>query len=601
MLAVTTRRFSVNCVVRVEIPALCWLAGRGHMNVACGACPAKYVIPDEKVRGRKVRIPCKRCGAAIVIDGTAVSTNGGTAAPPLSSGQARSHPASTGKGARETTAARAPKSPESSIDRSLSTPTSTGQAARPPRAMRQTIIGVAAPANAPESPPERPVTLRRPTPVYVRAASTDAQSGPLQGERSPAQTAGKIRSLRRTILGGLDADEPADQRSVPPATTDTGQVPLANSPTPVARKRDIKQTIIGGLEAAAGSAPGAAEPVKRLGSIQGTPLGTWIATLSNGRTIEIPESDLPRAMSSGDVTAETLFWRSGMHGWLPLGQVPELAPLVRASTAGHKAASPQPKPMPRTLPSRPAPVPSFSRPPTGARAPSHAVLTTKRASDNPPITKLTSPPQAGPEPCATAASKAGHRPASLAARSSSPTLELVELDSNDDISLFVSHSDRARPNSSEMQDLERLAAATGATSGQNRSNSVSREPGQGLTSKTSESSSASVGGLPIGDSPSTPQAIEGPQQSVPSVDRWSPHKDSMRGGALPAQSKSKRSVTWLLILLLALACLLASFVARQPRTVYAYLHRRGWDRSVDRIVRRPIDPAIAQLRKWLGR
>ena len=40
------------------------------MNVACPACPAKYAVPDEKVRGKKARITCKRCGAAIIIDGT---------------------------------------------------------------------------------------------------------------------------------------------------------------------------------------------------------------------------------------------------------------------------------------------------------------------------------------------------------------------------------------------------------------------------------------------------------------------------------------------------------------------------------------------------
>ena len=65
------------------------------MNVACGACPAKYVIPDEKVRGRKVRIPCKRCGAAIVIDGTAISLSGGevaTQAQPLLATPGKSYP-----------------------------------------------------------------------------------------------------------------------------------------------------------------------------------------------------------------------------------------------------------------------------------------------------------------------------------------------------------------------------------------------------------------------------------------------------------------------------------------------------------------------------
>lgn len=40
------------------------------MNIACNNCPAKYAVPDEKVRGRKVKITCKRCGATIIIDGT---------------------------------------------------------------------------------------------------------------------------------------------------------------------------------------------------------------------------------------------------------------------------------------------------------------------------------------------------------------------------------------------------------------------------------------------------------------------------------------------------------------------------------------------------
>jgi predicted Zn finger-like uncharacterized protein len=43
------------------------------MNVACPACPAKYAVPDEKVRGKKARITCKRCGAAIIIDGTTLN------------------------------------------------------------------------------------------------------------------------------------------------------------------------------------------------------------------------------------------------------------------------------------------------------------------------------------------------------------------------------------------------------------------------------------------------------------------------------------------------------------------------------------------------
>ncbi len=55
------------------------------MNVACSSCPAKYAVPDEKVRGRKVRITCKKCGAAIIVDGTELASS--AAAVPASGAQ----------------------------------------------------------------------------------------------------------------------------------------------------------------------------------------------------------------------------------------------------------------------------------------------------------------------------------------------------------------------------------------------------------------------------------------------------------------------------------------------------------------------------------
>jgi len=39
------------------------------MKVQCGQCPAKYAVADERIRDKKVRIRCKRCNAAIVVDG----------------------------------------------------------------------------------------------------------------------------------------------------------------------------------------------------------------------------------------------------------------------------------------------------------------------------------------------------------------------------------------------------------------------------------------------------------------------------------------------------------------------------------------------------
>src|SRR3954469_22514139 len=45
------------------------------MNVTCTGCPAKYSVPDEKVRGKKVRITCKHCGTNIVVDGSVLGAS----------------------------------------------------------------------------------------------------------------------------------------------------------------------------------------------------------------------------------------------------------------------------------------------------------------------------------------------------------------------------------------------------------------------------------------------------------------------------------------------------------------------------------------------
>jgi predicted Zn finger-like uncharacterized protein len=51
------------------------------MNVSCTSCSAKYAIPDEKVRGKKVKITCKHCGTGIVVDGTKLDLVAADTAP----------------------------------------------------------------------------------------------------------------------------------------------------------------------------------------------------------------------------------------------------------------------------------------------------------------------------------------------------------------------------------------------------------------------------------------------------------------------------------------------------------------------------------------
>ena len=66
------------------------------MNVSCTSCSAKYALPDEKVRGKKVKITCKHCGTGIIVDGTKIDAAGeasGAAPAPAAAAPAAAAPA----------------------------------------------------------------------------------------------------------------------------------------------------------------------------------------------------------------------------------------------------------------------------------------------------------------------------------------------------------------------------------------------------------------------------------------------------------------------------------------------------------------------------
>ena len=79
------------------------------MNVSCTSCSAKYAVPDEKVRGKKVKITCKHCGTGIIVDGTKIDA----AAPAAASAAATASPAPSPAAAQPAPAAApAPAAPQ---------------------------------------------------------------------------------------------------------------------------------------------------------------------------------------------------------------------------------------------------------------------------------------------------------------------------------------------------------------------------------------------------------------------------------------------------------------------------------------------------------
>ena len=581
------------------------------MNVACGACPAKYVIPDEKVRGRKVRIPCKRCGAAIIIDGTsATPENAGSPSDeqvsPDASTKSSLVPNRLVKA--KSTAATGSGTPGAPPPTSNAFPAAPQQAVRPQRTIRQTIIGVAAPANAPESNQPRPPPIRRPTPIYVRSPVATTQSAPIPPEQSPVTTTGKIRSLRRTMVGGLDSEEPAADSSKTDLKIGSKSVaPPVASPIAKPGNRDVKHTVIGGLEAAIGSAPGAEDPRRRSIPRQDTPPGTWMAILPDGKTLRITEGELPRALSKGYVTGETLFWRTGLQGWVPLNQVPELSQILNRTSARPqpkgqvassqiKSASSAPT-VPKTRPSQAAPVPSFSRPPTAARLAVPSTSTAKHADSGGGRVISSVSAQSETSPFTTSAAKVSRGPASVSARSSSPTLELVELDNDDDVArLISSDSDERSSNSNGIHELQRLAAsAISASQKPSSRNSSQGSVSPAITDSRYSRAPSTIGNTTGNLSPSN--NIDSAREVYPQDQPASLHAQPLIETApTVVRRKASRTLKIELIIVLSLACLVTSLVTRQPRPFYNYLHARGWDQTLDLIKKKAIE-----LRKLLGR
>src|SRR5689334_3846045 len=54
------------------------------MQFSCRQCSTRYAVPDDKVRGKRIRTKCRKCGAEIVVDGASL----GGEAPPSSAAPA---------------------------------------------------------------------------------------------------------------------------------------------------------------------------------------------------------------------------------------------------------------------------------------------------------------------------------------------------------------------------------------------------------------------------------------------------------------------------------------------------------------------------------
>lgn len=180
-------------------------------------------------------------------------------------------------------------------------------------------------------------------------------------------------------------------------------------------------------------------------------------------------------------------------------------------------------------------------------------------------------------------------PASVSARSSSPTLELVEINNEDEIAgIVAAEAETATPATRGIDDLERLAAAKPASI---EPQAVSKPPSNQPRAPMPRPASLS----PIEEPQAFGRAgvVQGGSSTVSVMNSGIPESGSLN--TLPiARRRKSRAPTVIVVCLLIVVALVASYVVRQPAALYGFLRARGWEQALDRTVQ-PVALKIKKL------
>jgi len=350
------------------------------MNVACSSCPAKYAVPDEKVRGRKVRITCKRCGAAIIVDGTELAA--GTAADAAPAPAAKTTPSVAGAPVAPRTEAataaaasqiapaetgsgispgitpppgRAESDIATTVGPSLSESASADRADAEPQPSRATRAATADTADRGASTAEsaEPAGGAKPVavggkpgavkPVSSVAKPADAKlafpklggtagKGPMVGGSS----AGAANKVATSVVGTVATGKSA--AAATPGKTATAAIGTgAAKPTPLGGAATANNVSSAAARGAGAAAQAARAVVPRIGGAaapavapRALPERTWTVAVTDDDHHEMTLAQILEAYAGHKIDAETFIWRDGMPDWLMPFEIGEIATALRA-------------------------------------------------------------------------------------------------------------------------------------------------------------------------------------------------------------------------------------------------------------------------------
>jgi predicted Zn finger-like uncharacterized protein len=322
------------------------------MNVSCSNCPARYAVPDTKVRGKKVRMVCRHCGATISIDGTSV----GESVRPKSAAPAPSRAPADAAPER-----RVPSRPVTQQSKPAPAPLPKPAPATPdegwpdvtpaPVVVKPELISKLPPVQpkpsaapkvgaADKKPGERQPGAGRqqsapaPAPKATPATTKAAAPAPAQFKRPSAPAPGaKPEGLK---LAEKRAEAPKPFTGKPAVVVSSKSASSAGTQPVAQASRSLKKTIVGGLEgpamkaqtqAATGRLARTPEPRPAAPEPSEESLGTpeWTVAINDRDHTEMSTRQLVELYAIGAISAETFVWKPGMETWKTPFTIPSIA------------------------------------------------------------------------------------------------------------------------------------------------------------------------------------------------------------------------------------------------------------------------------------
>ena len=286
------------------------------MKFSCDQCNAQYMIADEKVGTRGVKVKCKKCGHVIVVKPTAAaSVQAGPAAEPRATDGFTSQTGGgfTSSPFNEPTQAMSASQLETLKAAAATSEASVARAAASLSASEQASAGGFSGAATVASAPSFSSAVSNGSAASFSAAATVASAPAF----SPSPFANPFASPEPTRPDAERAtlppvSEPEPETPVPPAGGNGGFTGFGAPPAEF------------NLDQALGTAPASA-PVP-----SARPAGEkeWYVAIDEAQIGPVDLREIEQRWDAKELSEDSLAWKAGMGDWSPLAEIPDFAYLV---------------------------------------------------------------------------------------------------------------------------------------------------------------------------------------------------------------------------------------------------------------------------------